>query len=627
MNREDEKMHSEKPWNKKIQNKKVPSGKEKIHKRYSIKKGLKERKGSLIIKIMAAIIIGVVLISQINILLVNKFSKDFFSEVYGDSQEKNIEKIQEDLEEYFGSIEKTFDNISTSYDINMYYSGKNSSSVDKFIAMHDMQKSFQNAFESKLSGTTVLLVSKEGEISVNNNDVLTKEWKEIKQNEVFNEARKNNRKLCYSYVDEGFTYATKSSSIILGVKALRNINNKLYGYGVILIPDSELDNFYRYGENQYNSISIIDSNGMIVSSTDKYQIGETDTELQKITNEMLEKEITVEKMEKNAKTNMVLCKKIPYVDYSLCFTVDANEAIESLYNISTLMWYIAIITGAVLLVIYILVRRTMSPLRQLGRKMSYVAKGDFNQYAEVTGDGEIQELAKSYNRMLHDINHYVDSIIEIQKQKRQAEIHALQMQINPHYIYNTLTSIKWLIMQGDTVKSTKAIDAFIKLLRSTISKSDEYISVEEEIENLKNYMYINEIRYGEKIKTEFFISINEPDQLMIPKMILQPFIENAFFHGFPEGQNGEIFVCVREKAEKLIVEIIDNGVGMDERQVNELENGKSSRKSEHFTGIGINNIRDRLKLIYENQYELKIKSSLGEGTTVTVVLPIQHKEI
>ena len=627
MNREDEKMHSEKPWNKKIQNKKVPSCKEKIHKRYSIKKGLKERKGSLIIKIMAAIIIGVVLISQINILLVNKFSKDFFSEVYGDSQEKNIEKIQEDLEEYFGSIEKTFDNISTSYDINMYYSGKNSSSVDKFIAMHNMQKSFQNAFESKLSGTTVLLVSKEGEISVNNNDVLTKEWKEIKQNEVFNEARKNNRKLCYSYVDEGFTYATKSSSIILGVKALRNMNNKLYGYGVILIPDSELDNFYRYGENQYNSISIIDSNGMIVSSTDKYQIGETDTELQKITNEMLEKEITVEKMEKNAKTNMVLCKKIPYVDYSLCFTVDANEAIESLYNISTLMWYIAIITGAVLLVIYILVRRTMSPLRQLGRKMSYVAKGDFNQYAEVTGDGEIQELAKSYNRMLHDINHYVDSIIEIQKQKRQAEIHALQMQINPHYIYNTLTSIKWLIMQGDTVKSTKAIDAFIKLLRSTISKSDEYISVEEEIENLKNYMYINEIRYGEKIKTEFFISINEPDQLMIPKMILQPFIENAFFHGFPEGQNGEIFVCVREKAEKLIVEIIDNGVGMDERQVNELENGKSSRKSEHFTGIGINNIRDRLKLIYENQYELKIKSSLGEGTTVTVVLPIQHKEI
>lgn len=627
MNREDEKMHSEKAWNKKIQNKKVPRGKEKIHKRYSIKKGLKERKGSLIIKIMAAIIIGVVLISQINILLVNKFSKDFFSEVYGDSQEKNIEKIQEDLEEFFGSIEKTFDNISTSYDINMYYSGKNSSSADKFIAMHNMQKSFQNAFESKLSGTTVLLVSKEGEISVNNNDVLTKDWKEIKQNEVFNEARKNNRKLCYSYVDEGFTYATKSSSIILGVKALRDMNNKLYGYGVILIPDSELDNFYRYGENQYNSISIIDSNGKIVSSTDKYQIGETDTELQKITNEMFEKEITVEKMEKNAKTNMVLCKKIPYVDYSLCFTVDANEAIESLYNISTLMWYIAIITGAVLLVIYILIRRTMSPLRQLGRKMSYVAKGDFNQYAEVTGDGEIQELAKSYNRMLHDINHYVDSIIEIQKQKRQAEIHALQMQINPHYIYNTLTSIKWLIMQGDTVKSTKAIDAFIKLLRSTISKSDEYISVEEEIENLKNYMYINEIRYGEKIKTEFFISINEPDQLMIPKMILQPFIENAFFHGFPEGQNGEIFVCVREKAEKLIVEIIDNGVGMDERQVNELENGKSSRKSEHFTGIGINNIRDRLKLIYENQYELKIKSSLGEGTTVTVVLPIQHKEI
>lgn len=89
--------------------------------------------------------------------------------------------------------------------------------------------------------------------------------------------------------------------------------------------------------------------------------------------------------------------------------------------------------------------------------MSYVAKGDFNQYAEVTGDGEIQELAKSYNRMLHDINHYVDSIIEIQKQKRQAEIHALQMQINPHYIYNTLTSIKLVDYAGETVKSQKQL--------------------------------------------------------------------------------------------------------------------------------------------------------------------------
>lgn len=87
------------------------------------------------------------------------------------------------------------------------------------------------------------------------------------------------------------------------------MNNKLYGYGVILIPDSELDNFYRYGENQYNSISIIDSNGMIVSSTDKYQIGETDTELQKITNVMFEKEITVEKMEKTQRLIWFCVKK------------------------------------------------------------------------------------------------------------------------------------------------------------------------------------------------------------------------------------------------------------------------------------------------------------------------------
>ena len=252
-------------------------------------------------------------------------------------------------------------------------------------------------------------------------------------------------------------------------------------------------------------------------------------------------------------------------------------------------------------------------------------KENFSQYVEISGNGEIQELAKAYNQMLDDINHYVDSIIEIQKQKRQAEINALQMQINPHYIYNTLTSIKWLIMQGDTIKSVKAIDAFIPLLRNTISNSKEYITVSEEIENLKNYIYINHIRYGEKIKTEFFVGLNDPEEFVIPKMILQPFIENAFFHAFPQGQNGNILVCIREKKERLVIEIIDDGVGMEPEKVGELENNKEQHKGEHFSGIGINNIRDRLNLIYEDNYSLDIKSTPGEGTTITVELPKQIK--
>ena len=110
------------------------------------------------------------------------------------------------------------------------------------------------------------------------------------------------------------------------------------------------------------------------------------------------------------------------------------------------------------------------------------------EYVDVEGTEEIQELSKAYNTMLERINQYIEERMKIQEEKRNAEIHALQMQINPHYMYNTLASIKWLTWQGDVKKSTAVIDAFISLLRNTISNTDEFVTVEQEVANLKNYV-------------------------------------------------------------------------------------------------------------------------------------------
>lgn len=157
----------------------------------------------------------------------------------------------------------------------------------------------------------------------------------------------------------------------------------------------------------------------------------------------------------------------------------------------------------------------------------------------------------------------------MQKEKRKAEIHALQMQINPHFIYNTLASIKWLMWQGSTEKSIQTIDAFISLLRNTISNKNEMITIQKEIENLNNYVLINHIRYGDNINVNFFVMPN-CENYVIPKLILQPFIENAFFHGFNERNNGSIHVFVNEQNQNLICEIIDNGVGMTDEEVKKI---------------------------------------------------------
>ena len=227
--------------------------------------------------------------------------------------------------------------------------------------------------------------------------------------------------------------------------------------------------------------------------------------------------------------------------------------------------------------------------------------------------------------MLDGLNNYVHEQIKMQKEKRKAEIHALQMQINPHFIYNTLASIKWLMWQGNIEKSTETIDAFISLLQNTISNKNEMITIIEEIENSKNYVLINHVRYGNNINVNFFVVPNCEDYI-IPKLILQPFIENAFFHGFTDKSTGSIHVFVNEQGGNLICEIIDNGVGIANEDIKNILR-KSSKKHEHFTSIGVNNVNDRIKLLYGDDYGVTITSELNKGTTVKVIIPAQKEYI
>lgn len=266
------------------------------------------------------------------------------------------------------------------------------------------------------------------------------------------------------------------------------------------------------------------------------------------------------------------------------------------------------------------------PFKLLGSyKLDYDKSENPNYgYDGWEGTEEIQELSKAYNTMLERINQYIEERMKIQEEKRNAEIHALQMQINPHYMYNTLASIKWLTWQGDVKKSTAVIDAFISLLRNTISNTDEFVTVEQEVANLKNYVLINQTRYGDAVGVEFYV-VDKCKEYLVPKLILQPFVENAFFHAFPEGMEGEISVFIKEEKKYLRFDIEDNGVGMDAEQLYTLNN-KKDKKSEHFTGIGINNVDDSIKLIYGMDYGINIVSEKDKGTTITILLPRKEKE-
>jgi two-component system, sensor histidine kinase YesM len=210
----------------------------------------------------------------------------------------------------------------------------------------------------------------------------------------------------------------------------------------------------------------------------------------------------------------------------------------------------------------------------------------------------------------------------VQKQKRNAELAALQQQINPHFLYNTLTSIKFMVQQGGKEEAAETVNALIFLLQNTIGNISETITVRQEIDNLKSYVLINQKRYGERIRVNYFI---EPEcfEIQIPKLILQPFIENSFFHGFNKKSGGTINVLVWQEGASLICEVLDNGDGMEVSADNKLPGTK--RKQAMFSGIGVRNVDERIQLIYGKAYGVTISSKIGEGTKVRISLPVQKK--
>lgn len=175
------------------------------------------------------------------------------------------------------------------------------------------------------------------------------------------------------------------------------------------------------------------------------------------------------------------------------------------------------------------------------------------------------------------------------------------------------------IVEESKDKSIRAIDAFINMIRNTISKTDEFVTINDEIENLKNYVFINNIRYGDRVKVEYFIMPNCYEYL-VPKLILQPFIENQFFHAFPSDSEGEIQIFIKEcNDDNIKIEICDSGVGIDDEKIDNIINGEED-KHKYFSGIGINNVNTRIKLIYGSDYGMDIKSKINKGTTIKIII-------
>lgn len=576
-------------------------------------------------RIVAILVIGMLVASLAVIFTMVRQAENAFIETYGRSQEKVFLQVENNFEECYERIADVISDIQSGWAFNMYFNADyhdgNYDTAAQFANLYRLENDLKYAINDNPYARHVMLVGVDGKCLIMRDDRKIYGTEEILEDQVTRIAEADPDIVHYVVRDSGFTKATAEGKVVMAVKAFCNSRGEPFAYIYITFTQEDMRKFYDFFCSENSNFYITNTEDIIMASDRQEQVNtKFDTHgIQRPEAGVIGRII----YKAGGRKYTVLSAKLKYTDFIIYGVMDNKKALIELYNFRKTGFICICIALAAALVTALLIRYSLSPLQVLADNMSQVTTESFDTYMPVEGTEEIQTLAKSYNYMLDDLNRYVNELVAVQKSKRKAELKALQMQINPHYVYNTLASIKWLIWQREVEKSVKTIDAFIALLRNTISNTDEFITVRQERENVTNYMLINGIRYGERIKTDFFVA-PDCEEYRIPKMILQPFVENAFFHGFPSEKTGAIQIFVRLKDGYLQIEVRDNGVGMSEET---LKDAKERKNYENYSGIGINNISERLNLIYGAKHSFEIQSKPGEGTVIWIRIPAEPKHL
>lgn len=305
-----------------------------------------------------------------------------------------------------------------------------------------------------------------------------------------------------------------------------------------------------------------------------------------------------------------------------------TEKKEVLADLREMRFYLAAILLAVLgsaAVLMVLITKAMyQPLRRLTETMSLVSGGELERRVEVTTKDEIGILSAEFNDMLGHIESLIGQLVQEEMLKKDAELEALQYQITPHFMYNTLNSVKYAALLKGEAEIGGLLEDFIELLQASINKKGKFVTVAEEIHFVKNYMNLQRMRYEEEIEADYQI---QQDALpcFLPRLMLQPLVENAILHGLDlrAGRNRIVIGGNVDKGQ-LQLWVQDNGRGMTKEQMEELLQQKQ-KKARGLSGIGVANVKERLQLYYGSAGRVVCESS-EEGTKICLCLPAYREQ-
>lgn len=318
----------------------------------------------------------------------------------------------------------------------------------------------------------------------------------------------------------------------------------------------------------------------------------------------------------------VTVKSIGYTGWKVVGVTPEN--VVTLNGIKTrlfIVFLIVLILSILVLINSYISSRITNPIKELEKSVGVLEEGNLEAPVYMGGSYEIQHLGKSISNMAAQIRLLMKDIVSEHEAKRKQEFDTLQSQINPHFLYNTLDIIVWMIENEQKAEAVKAVTALARFFRISLSKGKSIITVRDELEHVRNYLMIQHMRFKNKFSYEIRAE-EEVLELSSLKLMLQPLVENAIYHGmeFMDG-DGEIILRAWKEDAELYFEVSDNGLGMTEEQVERLFSSSTHVASNRGSGIGVKNVNERIKLYFGEQYGLTIDSEPDEGTRVRIHLP------
>lgn len=532
-------------------------------------------------------------------------SKNAYIHLFDKSNELALGKIQRDFATLNDNIENTLTMIANNLAVENYFSNNKQTSLMTFNQLKEIQQ-MNRSFTviSPYINYDLMIFGENGRTFIGNDMIAKMNASAFFQSQVIQKVNANQAATQMIFVDFGLTTRDQAAHSILFIKKLTTAFNHIYGYAVIAITSDEFANFFNNTiHSEISKIYLVNDSNEIIASNETSLIGNKTDLLKDLTSN------ETKTIGHNRLTRVPLYRQ----NSALISKIDIHSLTNQMGVIIPIILFNFMTVIIVGTVVFSSMNRQTKSIYALIHSLKHIKNIPNKTQINVQGTYETKILGTTINQLLTTINENYMISIENEKKKRKLEIQTMQAQIHPHFIYNTLTSLKFLIWQNENQKAINGIDNFIDLLRSTIGKKDELITVKEELKSVKSYVNILTLRYGEDISTRFMI----PDELLfykVPNMMIQPIIENAYLHAFQTKRTGFITLFGKMNKNHLIFEIVDNGDGFD---TNKQGNGK-----DYFSGIGIKNVNERIQLLYGEDYGVHIHSIIGSGTTVTIVLPL-----